>query len=135
MKFRGTTPEGKVVEGYYVRSFHGQHIILPKEGCCRLSGNNFHGAGVEVLPSSLAMSTTIFDKNETEIFGSFEYEPGKMSEGGDNVRANNFKVSVGKVIWNRGAFVFGGDKPGLAGTELRQWNILEVLPKLEKENG
>jgi hypothetical protein len=108
MKYRGVTPDGRVVEGYYVCSFHGQHIILPPEGCCDLGlsqfpeligkSNNFFGVGIEVIPESLAMSTGQQDCKRTkeypegqEIYGSFPVD-GKMSRGGDIT--NN-----GKIVW------------------------------------
>ena len=79
MIFRGTTKDGKVVEGWLC-IWQGVVYIFD-------SPFNLYNGRHEVLPQSLAMSTGISDKNKVPIYGSFEYEPGKLSEGGDMVKS------------------------------------------------
>lgn len=73
--FRGERVDGGgMVEGYYIYDgFTSKHWIYPS-----------NGFGSIVHPESLAVGdTNLPDKNGTKIFGSFEYEEGKMSRGGD----------------------------------------------------
>ncbi len=144
IKFRGTTPEGKVVEGYYVK-VTDKHFIIPAppkisfcanygEGCFGVIENDSGEYPNEVLPSSLAMYVGIDDKNGKKIWGSFEVD-GVMSEGGD--RAKNERGETGIVVFSQGAFVLVYEPPhnwdpmepidGL----IKRW---EVIPK-EQENG
>ena len=132
IKFRGTTPEGKVVEGYY------EYDRISKEYSIFYQERNpDHPGGwiwreYIVPPSSLAMSTGISDKKRTkkfpegeEIYGSFEYEPGKFSEGGDNVkRIMGIQVIRIHVQWTQ--------YPSCSGWSIGYSDVLEVIPK-EKE--
>ncbi len=55
----------------------------------------------EVHPESLAMETTVCDKNSKMIFGSIPIN-GKMSEGGDNTNNGIVKWSETEFAWQCG---------------------------------
>lgn len=82
MIFRGVTEQGEVVEGYYFKVKKILHYILKFENNGLLDKGN---SMWQVVPESLACSIGQLDKHKKEIFGSFEYEKGKMSRGGDRV--------------------------------------------------
>lgn len=136
IKFRGTTKEGKVVEGYWFRAYNDirqetryvDYIIEPHvfviETISRLAVVDF----TEVLPSSLAMYTGINDKNKVPIYGSFPVD-GVMGEGGDEIMAVDEKR---RVMWYFNRWVMR-----VIGTNcLREFHknnicFYEVIPKQE----
>jgi hypothetical protein len=137
IKFRGTTKEGKVVEGYYFCDKKAdKHIILT--GYISIK---YITSPCEVLLLSLAMSTGIKDKNDEEIFGSFPVD-GVMSEGGSEVEFipieefGTQKKQFAKIYYSKTRKAFC-----LKGTRGTKWDMpilhnckyLEVIPKQETE--
>ena len=125
IKFRGTTSDGKVVEGYYFK-LKDEHCILAEDA-------ELIDGYEEVLPSSLAMSADIKDKNEVEIFGSYPVD-GVETKGGDRVIHDNGQRPSGffDVVWDiqkKGWVLtgFGEDNEFW----LREWykEHVEVIPK------
>ena len=53
----------------------------------------------EIDPTTLSMKTTKIDKHNEMIYGSFEYEDGKMSNGGDEL--SNGSGRICKVRWHK----------------------------------
>lgn len=84
---------GKWVYGYYVKLEKHEKIslIVPKEAFLEsLEQCGRHNSSAifpfyKIDPTTLARNTTVKDKTGKFIYGSFEYEDGKMSEGGDRV--------------------------------------------------
>jgi hypothetical protein len=89
--FRGVTPDGKVVEGWY-RNTNGCVIKDEK------TWSDF-----DILPLSLALSAGIPDKHGRMIFGSVPVN-GEMSKGGDVLRSyDNYgkgKEIIGEVKYS-----------------------------------
>ena len=80
--------QGNEVKGYWCK-VQGTHYMIPEDAiiyrCGRLCDAYIYGS-VEIDPATLAMDTTVKDEDDKPIYGSFEYEEGKMSDGGDMVR-------------------------------------------------
>lgn len=83
---------GEEVKGYYCE-IGDKHFILTDDSQVVDRGpKGIEVAGfVEVKPETLAMFTTIRDKNKVEIYGSFLINDpilinGRMTKGGDRVR-------------------------------------------------
>ncbi len=134
-------PKPREVKGYWCK-VQGKHYIVFDDAeydNCACVNENYQPAisgFVEVLPSSLAMSTGIEDKNGVEIFGSFPVD-GVMSEGGSDIKIlkEGFeKDAIGKVFYNKHftgfclAAVDGSYLTIMSG----QGGWYEVLPKPEK---
>lgn len=78
-KYRGKRVDnGEWVEGY----FYKKTLCDGNGECCyiKFDGNN----GIEIIPETIALFTTLTDKNGKEIFGSIPVN-GVMSRGGDVV--------------------------------------------------
>ena len=135
IRFRGTTKEGEVVEGYYAK-VEDSHLIIPDGaslclGVKIMSEHDFLEGFVEVLPLSLAMSTGISDKNKVPIYGSFEVD-GVMSEGGDKLRDIWPNPDTCKVYWKKdiaGFFCKWGDGSDMPLNRGVAANNCEVIPK------
>ncbi len=93
---------GKVVFGSHFEDARGFHFIIPKglRACYAKKLGWEVGFFYEVHPASLAQNTTVKDKDDKPIFGSFEVEDKKLSNGGDILMDN--QGNVGNVIWVRG---------------------------------
>ena len=126
MIFRGMTEEGKRVKGYYFRigssvrpDEHLSYIIVDKVNDNKSIHVNLGSyeqfCCYKIIPESLSMSTGQVDMNKEEIFGSIEYEKGKMSRGGDKVKLKHGTQGMeheGNVIWGTVGFYvkgLGGD--------------------------
>lgn len=91
MKFRGKRKDnGKEVKGYYFK-IKDKHYIIPDDARILPLGYTLGpptlDGFIEVIPSSIAMSTTVLDKNNKEIYGSIPID-GEMTEGKDRVKLN-----------------------------------------------
>ena len=76
---------GNEVKGSHCK-VRGKHYIIPEDADIAYSHRVKCIMGfTEIDPTTLAMDTTVPDKDDTPIYSSFEYEPGRMSEGGDRV--------------------------------------------------
>jgi hypothetical protein len=104
--FRGKDKnDGKMVYGG-ISFYRDGAVFITTMGKDKISYISRH---IEVEPQSLAMKTGKQDKHGVEIYGSFEYEPGKMSKGGDRVRKLETKTpkdiySESKAVFNRSSF-------------------------------
>ncbi len=100
---------GEEVIGSLVKSGDCNWFIFPRGSALqktRCESSEYVATFYEIIPESLAMETTVLDKNKKMIFGSILVE-GKMSEGGDTVRGKvcGFDVTeTAKVCFIDGAF-------------------------------
>jgi len=92
------------------RDMLGVYIMPPKGEELNASVSNIYcPIFTEIYPESLAIGdTNLKDKNGKVIFGSFEYEKGKMSRGGD-ILGGGFKNR--DVIFQCGSFQIRGFGP------------------------
>lgn len=104
--YRATTKDGRVVIGYYVKTDEDSWIIeleLTNEDISvgfSLEERDPSSCGCyKIDPSTLARDTTVKDKNDTPIYGSFPVD-GKMSEGGDRVRLGD-NSPICEVKWQQ----------------------------------
>ena len=99
--FRGNRIDNnEEVFGYYVYDGNfNQHFIFHQT----YSPIVDHLAKTKIHPKSLAQYTTINDKDGKEIYGSIEYEKGKMSRGGDICRwvDTEGRIYIKEVNWNK----------------------------------
>lgn len=108
MKFRGQRKDnGEVVRGWYVFGYSEKlhYIVSESVTIHHLRQNNFRPTIIdliEISPESLAMETTILDKNKKMIFGSFPVD-GVMSKGGDIYKRKNGEI--GDVVFDGGCFM------------------------------
>lgn len=91
---------GELVKGYYVFGYSEKlHYIIPETVTIHhLRQNEFQPTIIdliEIRPETLAMETTIKDKNDKMIFGSIPVN-GKMSEGGDRCKCHVFIQELGE---------------------------------------
>ena len=89
--FRATTKEGKVVKGWYCKvkiEDEGHHYIIPFDANTSEGNIEFLKSFYRIDPCALAQDTTVKDKNNEPIYGSFPVE-GKMSKGGDRVKCHS----------------------------------------------
>lgn len=113
--FRGERVDGGggIVEGHHVRSGN-RHYILDDPAIDHHPGCDFRDCRgcimcepIEVHPESLTMGdTNLKDKNGTTIFGSFEYEDGKMSRGGDILQFMTSRIGEGKNTMHKLVSIF-----------------------------
>lgn len=92
MMFRGKRKyNDEWIEGHLViLNYPKEDFYIAKKG----NNQNWHNTEfIEILPSSVGMSTGLKDKNGKEIFGSIPIN-GEMSKGGDIDQNGGF------VIWN-----------------------------------
>ena len=98
--FRGITKTKQEVKGYYLVS-NDKHYIIDCYGvtitALALADtiSDFPGYH-EVIPKSLAMDTTLKDKDKTPIYGSFPLD-GEMTKGGD--RGTSVSGKTWDVEW------------------------------------
>ncbi len=88
--FRANDLNGNEVKGGWCK-VAGRHLIIPLDA--QLSTYKWRNSNlmqidnpVEIDPKTLAMDTTVKDKDGKLIYGSLEYEPGEMSDGGDSLK-------------------------------------------------
>ncbi len=99
---------GEWIEGYQV-VIEGKDYIVPLDAKTRVFSHRAPEPGcrrgildfIEVIPSTVAQSTGLKDKNKVKIYGSIEIN-GKMSKGGDIVKrtfhySNDIGDSVGEA--------------------------------------
>lgn len=142
-------PKHRQVFGYWCKVQDKHYIILDDAEIHPLDPDMGGGFAdgikgfVEVLPSSLAMSTGIDDKNGLPIYGSFEVD-GVMSKGGSGVE-QLYNPAIG--LYRTGVVEYCKDLAAfsLMTTEGHCYELtimvggrcgerLEVIPK-EKRNG
>jgi len=134
MKYRGITEKGEVVKGFYVY-LEGYAYIIIKEALMEWQEDAYRINGVEeIIPASLAMFTTQYDKNNQEIYGSIPLEDGEMSRGGDIVKLDtpenaDFPTRNRKIIYNQKFAQFCVEPC----TALIGWPSVEVIGTQWKE--
>lgn len=98
---RAKDMKGNWVEGYHCK-VEGKHYIIPEDAYFESLAYYEYSKGltrfIEINPLTLGRDTTVKDKNGKPIYGSFEYEPGKMSEGGD-IYEDTLTIGKRKVVW------------------------------------
>jgi len=120
MKYRGLTKGSKKeVKGNHLVIDSKHYIHYPKVGFanCECCGGLYLESLAEVTPESLAMETTINDKNNKMIHGSFPVD-GVMSRGGDKVKDERgivHNVEWGGH-WEYAAFGLSGKRLPMMGT-------------------
>ena len=147
--YRGTTPEGKVVEGYLGTGW------TPSSGYEEIGffiswiNENKVFCEEEVLPSSLAISTGITDKNKVPIYSSFPVDGEVMSEGGDRIlypwaggtyskgvieyKAYDYSSTHGSTVVYPMRFICVTSGDDENGPEINFDSRCEVIPKQETE--
>ena len=115
ISFRAITKETKrECFGYYAY-IQGKHYIILDDAELIETDNitPMIDGYVEIIPESLAQATDQTDKNGKIIFGSIEYEPGKMSMGGDIVEYpdEEFDTWQGTVEFTEGVATADGGNP------------------------
>jgi len=120
-KYRALTIDGRrEVKGYYCK-VEGKHYIILDDAeydNCTPVNESYQpaiGGFVEVIPSTIAQFTGIFDKNKKEIYGSIPID-GKMSESDDVIEMwvsapwnpeEPIRIT-GQIIWENGGWWFQG---------------------------
>ena len=140
IKFRGTTKEGKVVEGWLVGN---DPPIIVDYGCAISQEPDSNALEIwndhfEVLPLSLAMYIWMHDKNKKDIWGSIPIgDDGAMSKGGSIMQ--DVKGRKYTIEWERGGLGFVGRRVGSRSSIISMDSLIgltefdaEVIPK-EKE--
>ena len=124
IKFRGIRKDnGKEVFGGYLKEKDNIFLVEPA-GCLK------HPICWPVIPESLAQYTTINDKSNVEIYGSVEYEKGKMSRGGDICKAIwqvDRKTTVIGMVKYYGRFALYALENEELSLTSPQWDTLEVI--------
>ena len=143
--FRGKENDGEQwVYGGFVSDGKKAFIISKQE--CKTCGDESYCKdpendkfpcyknNIEVEPESVAMQTGKQDKHKVDIYGSFEYEPGKMSSGGDEL--SNGSGRICEVKWHKwdccwdAVPIFGNNGKGNVNNFMpRAWNHCEILQK------
>jgi len=114
--FRAKTKDGKEVKGYWC-VVEGRHFIIPDDARLITANTRLEGSRpcyingfIGIDPLTLAQDTTVKDKNETPIYGSFPVD-GVMSKGGDRIRHfYNYgrpRSEIIEVKWDRTVCGFG----------------------------
>ncbi len=128
MKFRGKRKDnGEEVKGWYIE--HPFSDDLTKFVSCIIQDERPY----EVIPETVAMFTTLLDKNKKEIYGSIPID-GKMSRGGDIIEWEDSDDCVTRkfqeaVTYQQGAFQTLACQYGLCDFEVigNQYDDKELL--------
>ena len=123
---------GEQVFGYYCKIMEEHYILTNNVDIREFEGGSiiddfefvYRSDFIKVHPESIAMNTTMHDKNKKPIYGSITLPDGTKTRGGDKIVSYTTKKEL-VIYFNYkiGVWMTTYDMDGLDGAFLSSWNL------------